>query len=115
MQFGNPIYRKLLLWRFAPPTEDIPINGVIAHRYLVDDLLNFDGVLDEFKAFMPEHGVRLMKSAKIGRPLEISGPPVEEPVSSSTKPVKTGYTLWITSEQFGRSTDTKGVGYMTIT
>jgi len=36
-------------------------------------LLNFDALLDHFKAFMQEHGVRLLKSAKTDRPLEISG------------------------------------------
>ena len=70
---GNPIYRKMLLLRFAPPTEEIPINGKIANRHVIDDVLNFDGVLDEYKAFMTEHGVPLIKSAKTGRPLEISG------------------------------------------
>jgi hypothetical protein len=51
----------------------VPVNGVALNRYLVDGFLNFDGLLDHFKAFMTEHGVRLLKSAKTDRPLEISG------------------------------------------
>lgn len=72
-RIGNPIYRKMLLLRFAAPPEPLPVNGGLVHRYLVDGLLNFDALLDHFKAFMTEHGVRLLKSAKTGRPLEISG------------------------------------------
>ncbi|MEM7539556.1 MAG: hypothetical protein AAF639_45790, partial [Chloroflexota bacterium] len=47
--------------------------GTIRYRYLVDGILDFAGLLDSFKAFMMEHGVRLLKSAKTGRPLELSG------------------------------------------
>jgi hypothetical protein len=72
-RIGNPIYRKMLLLRFAAPSEPLPVNGGLVHRYLVDGLLNFDALLDQFRAFMTEHGVRLLKSAKTGRPLEISG------------------------------------------
>ena len=72
-RLGNPIYRKMLLLRFATPPEPLPIDGGLVHRYLVDGLLNFDALLDHFRAFMTEHGVRLLKSAKTGRPLEISG------------------------------------------
>lgn len=72
-RIGNPIYRKMLLQRFAASSEPLPINGGLVHRYLVDGLLNFDALLDHFRAFMTEHGVRLLKSAKTGRPLEISG------------------------------------------
>ena len=35
--------------------------------------MHFDPLLDHFKAFMEEHGVRLLKSEKTQRPLEISG------------------------------------------
>ena len=35
--------------------------------------LHFDRLLDNFKSFMEEHGVRLLKSEKTQRPLEISG------------------------------------------
>ncbi|MFQ5616515.1 MAG: hypothetical protein ACE5GO_08660, partial [Anaerolineales bacterium] len=72
-QVGNPIYRKMLLLRFAPSPNTLPINGEILHRYLVNGKLNFDGLLDSFKAFMEEHGVRLLKSKKTHRPLELSG------------------------------------------
>jgi len=72
-RIGNPIYRKMLLLRFATPPEPLPIDGGLVHRYLVDGLLNFDALLDHFRAFMTEHGVRPLKSTKTGRPLEISG------------------------------------------
>lgn len=72
-RLGNPIYRKMLLLRFAAPPEPLPVDGGLVQRYLVGGLLNFDALLDHFKAFMTEHGVRLLKSAKTGRPLEISG------------------------------------------
>ncbi len=69
---GNPIYRKMLLQRFAAPPEPLPINGSAAN-HLINGNLNFDGLLDDFKAFMEEHGVRLLRSKKTERPLEISG------------------------------------------
>jgi hypothetical protein len=72
-RIGNPIYRKMLLQRFAPLPESVPLNGAIIHRYLNNGLLDFDRLLDHFKAFMQEHGVRLLKSKKSERPLEISG------------------------------------------
>lgn len=72
-RLGNPIYRKMLLLRFAASPEPLPVDGGVVQRYLVDGLLNFDALLDHFKAFMTEHGVRLLKSTKTGRPLEISG------------------------------------------
>jgi len=73
VRIANPIYRKILLLTFAPVLEQPPPNGLIRHLYLVNDTLNFDGLLDSFKSFMEEHGVRLLRSAKTGRPLEISG------------------------------------------
>jgi hypothetical protein len=60
---GCPIYRKMLLLCFVSPDDAVPVNG----------FLNFDGLLDHCKAFMTEHGVRLLKNAKTERPLEISG------------------------------------------
>jgi hypothetical protein len=72
-RIGNPIYRKMLVQRFATAPEAIPVNGGIVNRYVLDGVLNFDGLMDSFKAFMTEHGVRLLKSEKTARPLEISG------------------------------------------
>lgn len=72
-RIGNPIYRKMLLLRFIASPTPLPINGGLIHLYVQDGLLNFDALLDHFKAFMQEHGVRLLKSAKTDRPLEISG------------------------------------------
>lgn len=74
-RMANPIYRKMLVKAFAPSHDLIrrATNGGLQHRYLVDGQLNFDGLLDHFKAFMEEHGVRLMQSEKTLRPLEISG------------------------------------------
>jgi len=71
---ANPIYRKVLLLTFTPDLNDVyQPNGTVRHRYLIDGNLDFAGVLDSFKEFMTEHGVRLLKSAKSGRPREISG------------------------------------------
>jgi hypothetical protein len=70
---ANPIYRKMLVLRFTPPRNALPINGAALSRYVVDGTLDFDGLLDSFKAFMAEHGVRLLRSEATGRPLEISG------------------------------------------
>jgi hypothetical protein len=70
---SNPIYRKMLLLHFAPPRGELPINGAIVSRYVVNGILDFDSLLDSFKAFMEEHGVRLLRSEASGRPLEISG------------------------------------------
>lgn len=74
-RLANPIYRKMLIKAFAP-THDLirqATNGGVQHRYLVEGILHFDQLLDHFKAFMEEHGVRLLKSEKSQRPLEISG------------------------------------------
>ena len=74
-RIANPIYRKMLVKAFAPSHDLIrrATNGGFQHRYLVDGLLHFDLLLDHFKAFMEEHGVRLLQSEKTLRPLEISG------------------------------------------
>lgn len=74
-RIANPIYRKVLVKAFAPSHDLIrrATNGGFQHRYLVDGLLHFDLLLDHFKAFMEEHGVRLLQSEKTLRPLEISG------------------------------------------
>jgi hypothetical protein len=72
-RLGNPVYRKMLLLRLATSHDLFPLNGAIINRHIVNDMLNFDGVLDSFKAFMEEHGVRLLRSEATGRPLEISG------------------------------------------
>ena len=40
---------------------------------MVNGQLDFDRLLDGFKGFMEEHGVRLLRSEATGRPLEISG------------------------------------------
>ncbi|MBI4769191.1 MAG: ATP-binding protein [Chloroflexi bacterium] len=73
-RLSNPIYRKMLLLRFIPPPEQLPVNGNGAlSRYVIEGVLNFDGLLDSFRAFTEEHGVRLLRSEATGRPLEISG------------------------------------------
>jgi hypothetical protein len=72
-RLGNPIYRKMLLMRFATPRSALPINGATLNRHVINGNLDFDGVLDSFKTFMEEHGVRLLRSEATGRPLEISG------------------------------------------
>jgi hypothetical protein len=73
-RLSNAIYRKMLLLRFAPPPGELPLNGNGAlNRYVRDGILDFGGLLDSFKAFMAEHGVRLLRSEASGRPLEISG------------------------------------------
>ena len=72
-RIGNPIYRKMLLLRFSSTIDTLSVNGNTIHRFATDGVLDFDGLLDNFQAFMREHGVRLLKSAKSERPLEISG------------------------------------------
>ena len=73
-RLSNAIYRKMLLLRFAPPPGELPLNGNGAlNRYVRDGILDLGGLLDSFKAFMAEHGVRLLRSEASGRPLEISG------------------------------------------
>jgi hypothetical protein len=74
-RMANPIYRKMLVKTFAPTHALIKqaTNGSIQNLFLTEGELQFDRLLDHFKAFMQEHGVRLLKSEKTERPLEISG------------------------------------------
>ncbi|MFN8491928.1 MAG: ATP-binding protein [Caldilineaceae bacterium] len=74
-RIANPIYRKLLVKALAPSHTLIQqaATEIIPNRFLVQGHFHFDGLLDSFKAFMEEHGVRLLKSEATHRPLEISG------------------------------------------
>lgn len=75
-RIANPIYGKMLVKAFAPTHMLITqhaTNGAIYHRFTVEGRLHFDMLMDSFKAFMEEHGVRLLKSEATNRPLEISG------------------------------------------
>lgn len=74
-RIANPIYRKMLVKAFAPSHALIrqALNGSVQNRYVIDGILHFDALMDAFKAFMEEHGVRLLKSEATLRPLEISG------------------------------------------
>lgn len=72
-RIANPIYRRVLILTFAPTLDYMLDDATIRHQHIANGTLNFDALLDHFKAFMREHGVRLLKSAKTGRPLEISG------------------------------------------
>jgi len=72
-RLANPIYRKMLILTFTPPNGEVTINGSIRHRYLIEGVLNMDGLLDAFQAMMVEHGIRLLRSKKTDRPLEIGG------------------------------------------
>lgn len=74
-RIANSIYRKMLVKAFAPSHALIrqALNGSVQSRYVVDGALHFDALMDAFKAFMEEHGVRLLKSEASQRPLEISG------------------------------------------
>lgn len=74
-RIANPIYRKMLVKAFAPSHTLIrqALNGSVQNRFVVDGVLHFDALLDAFKAFMEEQGVRLLKSEISQRPLEISG------------------------------------------
>ncbi len=72
-RIANPIYRKMLVKAFAP-THSIMrrvVNGHTYNRFIVDDKLHVDHVMDSFKAFMEEHGVRLLKREVTNNPLEI--------------------------------------------
>lgn len=72
-RIANPVYRKVLILTFAPTWDaDFP-HDQLRHQHIINGTINFDALLEQFKAFMTEHGVRLLKSAKSGRPLEISG------------------------------------------
>ncbi|MBV7335176.1 ATP-binding protein [Chloroflexi bacterium TSY] len=70
---ANPIYRKMLILTFTPSNGDVPVNGNIRHRYLIEGVLDMDGLLNGFKTMMEEHGVPLLRSNKTNRPLEIGG------------------------------------------
>ncbi len=72
-RIANPIYRRVLILTFAPTLDYVLDDATIRHQHIANGTLNFDALLDHFKAFMREHGVRLLKSTKTGRPLEISG------------------------------------------
>ncbi len=72
-RIANPIYRKVLILTFAPPMIETPDLRPVRYQQLVNGFLHFDELLDQFKGFMTEHGVRLLKSDKTNRPLEISG------------------------------------------
>lgn len=63
-RIANPIYRKMLVKAFAPSHTLIrqALNGSVQNRFVVDGALHFDALLDAFKAFMQEQGVRLLKS-----------------------------------------------------
>ncbi|MEM7539133.1 MAG: ATP-binding protein [Chloroflexota bacterium] len=74
---ANPIYRKMLILTFSPANGDVPtdlhVYGSFRHRYIVDDILNMDGLMDGFKRMMEEQGVQLLRSKQTDRPLEIGG------------------------------------------
>ncbi|MEM7132274.1 MAG: ATP-binding protein [Chloroflexota bacterium] len=74
---ANPIYRKMLILTFSPSNGDVPtgspVHGSFRHRYIVDDVLNMDGLMDSFKRMMEEHGIQLLRSKQTYRPLEIGG------------------------------------------
>jgi len=74
---ANPIYRKMLILTFSPANGDVPtdspVHGSYRHRYIIDGILNMDGLMDSFKRMMEEHGVQLLRSKKTYRPLEIGG------------------------------------------
>lgn len=72
-RIANPIYRKMLILTFTPPNGITPLNGSVRHRYLVNSVLNMDGLLNAFKQMMEEHGIRLLRSKKTNHPLEIGG------------------------------------------
>ena len=70
---ANPIYRKVLILTFSPTNGDVPVSGSFRHRYLIDGILNMDGLMDRFKLMMEEQGIQLLRSKKTYRPLEIGG------------------------------------------
>ena len=76
-RIANPIYQKLLVKTFAPShslIRQVPITELqVYHRFMVEDILDTDSLMDSFKDFMEEHGVRLLKSEATNNPLEISG------------------------------------------
>ncbi|MEM7535296.1 MAG: AAA-like domain-containing protein [Chloroflexota bacterium] len=73
-RIANRIYQKVLIKAFAPSHQLITgTTSRVYPRYIIEEYLNFDGLLDSFKAFMEEYGLRLIKSETTQRPLEISG------------------------------------------
>lgn len=72
-RLANPIYRKRLILAFTPPENGETINGSVRHRYVIDGVLNFEGLLTTFQTMMQEHGITLLRSQKTDRPLEIGG------------------------------------------
>lgn len=72
-RIANPIYRKVLILAFTPPSGDVPLNGSFRHRYVVEGVLDFEGLLAAFQKMMTEHGITLLRSKKTDRPLEIGG------------------------------------------
>ncbi len=74
-RIANPIYRRMLVKAFAPAHRIIQqaANGEGQHQFVLNGQLDFDRLLDSFKAFMEEHGIRLLRSEATRRPLEISG------------------------------------------
>ncbi|MEM7536452.1 MAG: hypothetical protein AAF639_29985, partial [Chloroflexota bacterium] len=74
---ANPIYRKMLILAFSPSNGDVPtdspVHGSFRHRYIIDDILNMDGLMDGFKRMMEEQGVQLLRRKQTDRPLEIGG------------------------------------------
>lgn len=74
-RLANPIYRKRLILTFTPPqgTLATELNGSFQHRYVIDGVLDFEGVLNGFQQMMTEHGLRLLRSKNSHRPLEIGG------------------------------------------
>jgi hypothetical protein len=75
-RIANPIYGKVLVKAFAPRHTIIgqrATHSVIYHHFMVEGRIHFDKLMDSFKAFMEEYGVRLLKSEATSHPLEISG------------------------------------------
>jgi hypothetical protein len=74
-RIANPIYQRMLVKAFAPSHQLIQraAQHVVRPPYMVNGHINFDALLDHFKAFMEEYGVRLLQSEATRRPLEISG------------------------------------------
>lgn len=73
-RIANPIYRKRLIMTFKPANgAGLSPNGNVRHRYVIDGVLDMDGLLTSFQQMMSEHGITLLRSKKTDRPLEIGG------------------------------------------
>lgn len=74
-RIANPIYRKRLIMVFKPSHGALAgeLNGSFHHRYVLDGVLDFEGVLTGFQRMMTEHGIRLLRSKQTNQPLEIGG------------------------------------------